>query len=59
MILEKNMKNTKPNIKKQKDVKIRNKDSFNIVFPDSNLLKTTKPTGGPSSSMPWAFSQSE
>ena len=53
------MKNTKPNIKKQKDVEIRNKDSFNIVFPDSNLFKTTKPTGGPSSSIPWAFSQSE
>ena len=53
------MKNTKPNIKKQKDVKIRNKDSFNIVFPDSKLLKTTKLTGGPSSSIPWAFSQSE
>ena len=28
-------------------------------LPEINLLKTMKPTGTLSSSMPWAFSQSE
>ena len=52
-------KSIEPRITKQKENEILNNEFFKLDLPDSNLLKSIKPTGIFVSSMTWAFGQSE